>query len=244
MTPVSFVDDPAIDRQLGDDLALEIREAVQPGGDCAGCSQPLGNGPLRLDVQGGAHARLVYPRHAACTPTPDVDGLSFIRPEHTFSVNAFRGDLVRQPPRKWWSFTRPPVEEHPMAVIVINPSVDGFFLPLDMTSLLDTYLDRGFSAPPNLPIGDVETAARSQLDLHINGTTITIRDRLLGNTYEVRNKNGKLARLIQEGQQAIVAMTYQHWASRISGLQGVDRIMTDTTHTAAVWLPYTNGSTE
>lgn len=126
-----------------------------------------------------------------------------------------------------------------MAVIVINPSVDGFFLPLDMTTLLDLYLDRGFTAPPNLPIGDVETAARAQLDLHISDDHVTVTDRLIGTPYEIPDESGNLARFIQEGQQAIVAMTFQHWANDISGLEDVTRIMSDPTHTAAVWLPYT-----
>lgn len=240
--PITFVDDPALERALGPDLAQEVKDAIQPPGDCSACNLTLGTGPLRIDVQSdGEGAYVAYPRHASCRPAPNVQNLLVLRNEHTHLVNAALTDLALPTPapkRPWWRLSRPEpqIQHEPFVVFLINPSIDGFFIGHGETSLIDRYMQRDEFHQPDGGIRIEDPPPDSALTLEVEPELVTVVD---GPTrYEI--DSAKLANFVRDYGGALVAVTYRHWVSTLeSDPQTLTRVMNDPTGTAITWIPHT-----
>lgn len=238
MTETTFVHDPDLTHALGEHLAREVQDAIQPGGDCSACGKALGAGPLRVDVRGDESLHLVHARHASCRPVPDVEGLLVARGQNTYLVNAAASTLFTAgKPTPWWSFRRAqPGREVPVVVILINPSIDIFFIPSGQKSLIAPYLDReGFDHPGNVLVGGTDST-KSGFSLDVNDTGVTVIDSLGGARYEIDDSQ-PLADMIREYGGALVALTFKHWIGALDEDPGtLGRIMTDPDQTAITWL--------
>lgn len=139
MTTVTFVNDPDLSRVLGERLAQEVQDAVQPTGDCAACGNTLGTGPLRIDVRGDEFLHLAHPRHASCQPAPDGEMLVMTR-ENTYLVNAAATTLhTTAPKRRRFPFfrrTEAPKEVSVPEVFLLGTLPKARDLPGDPRGLL------------------------------------------------------------------------------------------------------------
>ncbi|MBY6687466.1 hypothetical protein HQ305_19725 [Rhodococcus sp. BP-149] len=130
---MSFVDDAVLDRSLPPGLADQVRDAVQPLGDCAICGTALGERPVRFGVTSFPGSTHVDVRHATCGPADPEASIHVVMPTTyriaPMSVPVTSGGEVRE-----------------VSALLVNPSIDGWVIADDARSLLDGYHERGFTA--------------------------------------------------------------------------------------------------
>lgn len=224
LTRLTFVNDPAVDRLLGD-ARDEIRGAVQPGGECIGCEQPLGvDRTLRLDVNAQGPLRIVRVRHATCRPAP-TEGPALISlttyQSHAFAVHSTAGTLP---------------------CVLVNPSTDGFVIGVmdeARGQLLAPYWRRGFRRPGSVSIGDRDTAYDAGVAWAPQPDHSIVIEDPLGGTYGVRSTRAFLD-LVAQHDGFLFIVSYRHWADDLADdVSALAQVWADPTGAAVVWLPTT-----
>lgn len=236
MTP-SFVDDPAVARELGPARTEEVHASVQAVGDCATCQAQLGAGPLRLDVRGDSDVRLVHVRHAGCAPMPDDSVLRVVR------LSTYRTNAALLPPMTTKSkgafWRRDKTQERREVFLMVNPSVDVFTYLLDDQTLLDRYRSRGFREPGTVIIGSPDDANDAGVFLTMDGDSITLKD-ALGGTYEI-GEDATIAASMRENGGALVALSFRNHTQDVRDMDSLYRFHADEEGTTEMWVPLVEG---
>lgn len=235
MTP-SFVNDPAVSRDLGEAREEEVRAAVQSEGDCATCRGRLGAGPLRLDVRGEPDIRMVHVRHAACAPMPD-DSIIWLVGASSYQTNAVHlAQPTSKAKRSFWRPKKAP-ELRESSILILNPSVDVFAYFADDQTLLDRYRSRGFREPGTVVIGSPDAANDAGLHLSLDGDEITLND-AQGGPYVI-GKHATIAADIRQRGGALVALSYRNHAQDVRDMVSLHRLYNDVDGTTEMWVPLT-----
>lgn len=234
---LSFVNDD-LDKSLGPDRAQEVREAIQPTGDCASCGKRLGPDRIRVDVRTIEPFTTVYARHAACMPAPT--GNFVVSVPTTYQVNSFvvpRQVNSEQAPRS--SFFRRRQLEPPVldAMVVVNPAIDGFtFTGPDDRSLLDPFRRRGFVQPGTAKIGDPAPANAASISFTVKDETLILTDRGDGARYEVAD-DPRIVDPVRQSGGGIVFVTFRHWSSQLTDPPSVISALSDVDGVVQMWVP-------
>lgn len=240
MTP-SFVDDPAVSRDLGEARAQEVRASVQPEGDCAICQGRLGAGPLRLDVRGEPDIRMVHVRHAACAPMPD-DSIIRVVGLSSYQTNAVHLAQPKSRAKRWFWRPKKSPEIRISSILILNPSVDFFAYFAGEQTLLDRYRSRGFREPGTAFVGNPDAANDAGIHLSVIGDEVTLND-TQGGPYVI-GEHSTIAADIREHGGALVALSYRNHAQDVRDIDSLHRFYNDVDGTAEMWVPLTEDQGE
>ncbi len=179
---VSFVDDAVLDHALPG-LADQVREAVQPHGDCAICGTTLGPVPVRFGVHPMPGATHVDVRHTTCGPSDPESSIHVMR-STTYRLAPMRVPLtINGEPRT-------------VSAVLVNPSVDGWVIADTAASLLDSFLRRGFA-----PIDQaVPSVSADEVPCRVDEAGTVVVDDRMGNGYQLNDPPSSFVeRIASEG---------------------------------------------
>ena len=219
---MSFVDDGVLDRSLPPGLADQVREAVQPLGDCAICGTALGERPVRFGVtpfQGSTHVDV---RHATCGPADPEASI------HVVTPTTYRLAPMRVPVTSGG-------EVRKVSALLVNPSIDGWLIADDARSLLDGYHERGFTAVDEqvLPVPSEEVS------WHVDDDgTIVVADGVAAQYRLTDPPPAFVERIMSEGGFVlVVSYTVGVDAAYASGAVQIGDLIREPDRLAQAWVP-------
>lgn len=235
MSTARFVQDPAIERLIGDETRASLERTVEPVGDCLMCGKQLGTGPLRLSAQKSELNPVVAAIHATCGGGVLPDTGVLIVPPSTWLAGAFVID-GRPPGLLNKLFNRRAY----LPVIVVKPSCDVFSLTRvdgGWGDSLAYYETRGFRSFDDALAGG-DTTDEKALPVTVRLARDEVSATILVDTF-TSDANPRLGAGIDAAGGAFVALTAEPFPS--FGHPGrVDGVMTG--RTVFRWIP--NGEIE
>ncbi|MGN7132511.1 hypothetical protein ACTHQY_04465 [Rhodococcoides corynebacterioides] len=219
---MSFVDDVVLDRSLPPGLAEQVRDAVQPLGDCAICGTALGERPVRFGVTPFPGSTHVDVRHATCGPADPEASIHVVMPT-TYRIAPMRVPVTSDG------------EVRKVSALLVNPSIDGWVIADDARSLLDGYHERGFTAVDEqvLPVPSDEVSWRVDDD-----GTFVVADGVAAQYRLTDPPPAFVERIVSEGGFVlVVSYTVGIDAAYASGTVRIGDLMRGPDRLAQAWVP-------